>query len=224
MTKIIGHRGARGLAAENTIAALAKALAVHVDEVEIDVRVTKDGVPVLVHDKSLRSAGGKMLIRAHTLQELRDTKPDLTTLEEALQFVAKRVPVMIEVKRHVPITPVVAVLQNLLHDSWQPLDFRLGSKSQRTLRALHTALPAIKKVVIEPWSGVRAMWRARAVHTNRIAMKQLFLWTGFVASMHRRGYELYAYTLNDPVKAARWSKRGLAGFITDHPERFTSQR
>lgn len=222
MTKIIGHRGARGLERENTIAAIGEALIVHVDEIEIDVRVTSDGVPVLVHDPFVLGGNDKMLISEHTFKELRTAEPDLTKLEAALRFIDKRVPVMIEVKPHVTIAPIITVLQKLLHETWQPLDFTLGSKSQRTLRALHDALPAIKKVVIEPWSGVRAVFRARRVHTHRIAMNHRSLWSGFIASMHHRGYELYTYTLNDPVKASKWSRHGLAGVITDHPERFTT--
>jgi glycerophosphoryl diester phosphodiesterase len=224
MTKIIGHRGARGLAHENTIAALVKGLAAHVDEIEIDVHVTSDGVPVLVHDPFLLGGNDKMFVATHTYKELRTAESDLITLDKALRFVDKRVPVMIEVKPQVKTEPIVAVLQKLLHETWQPLDFTLGSKSQRTLVALHDALPAIKKVVIEPWSSIRAVLRARQLHTHRIAMNQNFLWFGFISSMHRRGYELYTYTLNDPIKAARWVAHGLAGIITDHPERFTSQK
>jgi glycerophosphoryl diester phosphodiesterase len=44
--KIIGHRGARGLAPENTLAAFAKAIELEVDGVEFDVRVTKDKIPL----------------------------------------------------------------------------------------------------------------------------------------------------------------------------------
>lgn len=48
-----GHRGARGLAPENTLAAFEKALALGVDTLELDVGVTKDGVVVVGHDPTL---------------------------------------------------------------------------------------------------------------------------------------------------------------------------
>ena len=48
-----GHRGARGLAPENTLAAFAKALAIGVDTLELDVGMTKDGVLVVAHDPRL---------------------------------------------------------------------------------------------------------------------------------------------------------------------------
>lgn len=48
-----GHRGARGLFAENTLAGFAATLALGVDAIELDVAVTADGVPVVFHDVAL---------------------------------------------------------------------------------------------------------------------------------------------------------------------------
>lgn len=60
MTKplIIGHRGASAVAPENTMAAFREAIAVGSDGIEFDVRLTRDGVPVVIHDSSLRRTGG----------------------------------------------------------------------------------------------------------------------------------------------------------------------
>jgi glycerophosphoryl diester phosphodiesterase len=50
---ICGHRGARGLWPENTLEGFAGAIALGVDSVELDVALTEDGVPVVVHDPAL---------------------------------------------------------------------------------------------------------------------------------------------------------------------------
>ncbi len=221
MTKIIGHRGARGLAPENTLAAIDKALANGADMIEIDVRVSSDGVPVLSHGKSL-AGHPRLHIREHSYQALQAARPDLPTLDEAVRHVKRRVPLMLEVKPGVAIGPFVATLRDALRDGWQPNDFLLGSKSQRILVALHHALPAIDKVVIERFLSVRAVSRAKQVGTRTLAMNQHFVWFGFVSAMHRRGYKLFVYTLNNPAKAKRWQRRGLAGVVTDHPELFAS--
>jgi glycerophosphoryl diester phosphodiesterase len=55
---IIGHRGASALAPENTLAAFRLAIAANADGVEFDVRLTQDGVPVVIHDDNLRRTGG----------------------------------------------------------------------------------------------------------------------------------------------------------------------
>ena len=219
--KVIGHRGARGLAPENTIAALKKGLQHHVDELEFDLRVTKDGVVVLHHDRDLIDPNGKRhQISQHTYHELLEHKEDLTTFSEALDTLKGTVPLYIEVKPSEPIKPVVAILRNYLKTGWQPQDFRLASFSLKTLQALHAALPDIQLIVNENWSGVRASHRARKLGTKRISMNQRWLWSGFIRATSRGGYRLSAFPLNDPKKARRWEKYGLYGAVTDYPDRF----
>jgi glycerophosphoryl diester phosphodiesterase len=219
--KIVGHRGARGLAPENTIASLQKALEHHADQLEFDLRVTKDGVVILHHDPVLRDfSDTPFRINEHTYKELLEHKPDLATFENVLTTIGHQVPLYVEVKPRVSTKPIIKILKERLADKWKPEYFLLGSKSQKTLLELHAALPEIQKIVIEPWSGVRATYRAKQVDTQLLAMNRLWLWPGFISPIARRGWKLYAYTLNDPKKAARWQKYGLYGVVTDYPDRF----
>lgn len=215
--KIIGHRGARGLAPENTIASLQKALEHHVDMVEFDLRVTRDGVVVLHHNAKLVDPNGqKHRIADHEYKELKQHKPDLATFKEVLAAIGQKIPLYIEVKPHVQTEPIIKIIKN--YD--RPKNVWLGSKSQKTLLELHAALPDIPKIVIEPWSGVRAGRRARQVNTKLVGMNQHWLWWGFITSVKHSGWQLYAYPLNNPAKAKRWAKYGLAGVVTDFPDRF----
>lgn len=216
--KIIGHRGARGLAPENTLAAIEAGIKAGADELEIDVRVTKDGIPVVVHDRRIH---GKRVC-LHTLTQLKANKPDLPTLEEALQAINRRMPVIIEVKAGEPLEPIITVLKSFLAQKWQPEDFRLGSKNQKLLRTLHALLPEIPKVVIERWSGIRAARRARQLNTTLICMNGLFVWRYFVSAMHAHGYKLTVYMRENPAKLKSWERRGLYGVVTDFPNRFTA--
>lgn len=219
--KIIGHRGARGLAPENTIASIQQALAAGVDEIEIDLRVTKDQQVILAHDAFITdSQGSQHVIADCTYKSLLKIKPDLTLFVDAVHAIKRRVPLLIEVKPKVNTVPIIALIQELLASGYQPKNFLLGSFSQHTLRALHQAFPKIEPVVIEHFSGLHATWRARKVSAKRINMGKYTLWAPFIASMKRRGYEIYAYTLNDPAKAKRWTRYGLAGVITDRPDLF----
>lgn len=214
--QIIGHRGARGLAPENTLTSFHKALEHGVDRIEFDVRVTKDGVAILHHDRNLRDPNGqKHLISQTKYVELKDHKPDLATLDETLKAFGKT-PLYIEVKPGEKTDPIIKTIKNYYGagtDAW------LGSKSQKTLVELHEHLPEIPKVVIEPWSGVRASRRARELNTNLLSMNKMWLWWGFISSMSKN-YRLYTYTLNSPKRAKRWAKYGLAGVITDYPDLF----
>jgi glycerophosphoryl diester phosphodiesterase len=219
MTKIIGHRGAKGLAPENTLASLGAALKNKVDEIEVDIRVTSDNIPVLFHDNQLKNK----LISLYTLRELKSSKPDIITLAEAIEFVNKRVPLYLEVKPNVNIDPIVKVLRTFLANGWKESDFSLGSLSQSTLKKLHAAFPNIEKIVIEIFWGWRAALRARQLNTKRISMPRQNLWWGFIRSMHRSGYKLAIFTINDPKLASRWERHGLYAIITDYPDRFINK-
>ncbi len=68
---IIAHRGASAVAPENTLAAFRKALDVGADGVELDVRLSKDGIPVVIHDPTLlRTTGITSLVAELTAEQL----------------------------------------------------------------------------------------------------------------------------------------------------------
>jgi glycerophosphoryl diester phosphodiesterase len=218
--KIIGHRGAKGLAPENTLQGFQKALDHHVDEIELDVRVTQDGVVALLHDPFVTDpAGNEVGVLTHTYAELCKHKRNITTLNEAIIFINRRVPIIIEVKPKVETKQTIAIIKQCLAKGWVPTDFRLASFDQKVLRDLHRHLPEVPKIVNERWSGTRATWRARQVNTKRLSMRSWWLWRGFLAPMHRRGWQISPYTLNDPAQARKWFPY-LYGVITDYPDLF----
>jgi glycerophosphoryl diester phosphodiesterase len=213
--KIIGHRGAKGLAPENTVASMLKALEHHVDEIEFDVRLTKDHVPILLHDPHLVDpAGNELPIMSTDFDELKKHKPDLATLEEALSAIGGRVPVIIEVKPHVPAQPIIAIIKELPAE----YDISVASFDYSLLRTVHAILPELPLVVNDRWSGTRATRRARKLGTKRLSMNQIWLWKYFLKPMSKRGWQISPYTVNDVAKAGRWASYGIYGVITDLPD------
>lgn len=214
MTKIIGHRGARGLAPENTLKAVKVALTHHVDGVEIDVRVTRDGVVVLSHDPTIDG----LVISEHTYDSLIKQKPDLATLEEVITTVHSQCALLIEIKPSVPITPVVAIVREALATN-KKIEISILSRSQTILEQVKSALPEVPLVVNERWSIFIALWRMRRLGTDRLQMNQLWLWRGLLWIIHLQGINMKPYTVNSPKKAARWEPY-IDGIITDYPDRF----
>lgn len=216
--KIIGHRGAKGLAPENTLASLQKALSLHVDELEFDVRVTKDNIPILNHDKTLSSPGLKQAISETNFSDLLKTNPDLLTLDEALSFLKNKTTLMLEIKPNERTEFIVPIINDHLRSGLRVDSLLIASFDYSVLKAIKQQLPLVTLIVIERWSGVRATRRAKALGTKRLTMKQLWLWSGFIRAMHNSGFQLCAYTLNNPKKAMKWQKYGLYGVITDYPD------
>ncbi len=107
----VAHRGFSGIAPENTLAAIRLAMKIpEVQGIEIDVQLSRDGVPVVIHDFTLgRTTNGSGTVREHTLSELKRldagrwkarafTGERIPTLDEVLEEVRGRLRVNIELK------------------------------------------------------------------------------------------------------------------------------
>jgi len=222
--KIIGHRGAAGLAPENTLASFQKALQHNVAEIECDAHITADGVVVLAHDPVLHVPGGKKyVINAHTYEQLLHYKPDLTTLKAAVALVNRRVPIMIEVKPNVPVQPILDYIRAMRRDGWATADLVMASESYRILKTARQQLPDLELSFVEQWSGIRASWVARRLAIKRLSMNYRPLWGGFNRLMIRRGYIISAYTVNKPRIARRLARSGVQAIFTDYPDLFKSK-
>jgi glycerophosphoryl diester phosphodiesterase len=211
--KIIGHRGALALAEENTLLSFKAALHEKVDAIELDVRSSSDGVLVVHHDPTVHS----LVIKKVSYHNLKAAQPNLLTLQEALEYLRTKCPLIIEIKKG---TDIKALLKELKKLKLPRKGIIISSFHLPALRALKKEFPDICLAVNEKWSGVRAGRRARLLGTKYITMNQRWLWFGFIKAVSRSGYKLSAYPVNDPIKAYRWEKYGLYGVITDSPDRF----
>lgn len=118
MVRVVGHRGAAGLEPENTLRSIEKAIDLGVDQVEIDVRVTRDGHLVVIHDETVdRTTNGHGHVKDLTSGQLRRLDAGkgerLPTLEETLRFAQGKVILQIELKAEVATEPVVHLVQAL---------------------------------------------------------------------------------------------------------------
>ena len=101
---LIGHRGAAGLAPENTLKSFRKGLELGVDAVECDIHLSKDEQLVVIHDNTLdRTTNHKGWIKDHTLQQLKQLDAgegeEIPTLSEVVELVLKyKKQLVVEVK------------------------------------------------------------------------------------------------------------------------------
>ncbi len=107
---IIGHRGASAYHPENTMIAFRAAYEMGAEMIELDLTLSKDGIPVVIHDETLdRTTTGKGSVSDHTLEELKaldagswfseeDSGEAIPTLQEVLEFAKGKISVNIEIK------------------------------------------------------------------------------------------------------------------------------
>ena len=220
--KIIGHRGARGLAPENTIASIEKAIKLGVDAVEIDVRMTKDNVAVLHHDPAvIDPSGAEMTIKHATYAELLRHKPDLAPLDHAIRVIGHRCSLIIEIKPGEKPAKTIEIIRLYLTKGWRLSEFSITSYDFSILREVQRELPHVQLIVLEKWSSIRARSRANKLGTKHVSMSQRWLWLGFVKAVYRGGWQLYTFPFSNSGREVPKSWRPyLYATITDRPDRF----
>lgn len=216
----IGHRGAAGYAPENTLVSIQKAVELGCDLVEVDVRRTKDGHLVLLHDERVdRTTNGKGAVAEMTLERLRklDTGGGqrIPTLQETLQVASGRVGLILELKASRIGAQVCALVQQagftgpVIYASF--LHEELLSLREPAPTAATMAL--FKKHLQDPVASVK---NARATH---VGLRYDTATKPLVNALHRAGQQVFVYTVNKPKDIQRVGALGLDGIISDFPDR-----
>jgi glycerophosphoryl diester phosphodiesterase len=198
---IIGHRGAAGLALENTVESIQAAIAAGVDAVEFDVRATADQQLVLVHDKHTGRISNKTLhIHQHTLARLRKM-PLLnghppSTLTEALQA-ARHVPVLIEGKEANWAEPLAAFLKKQPKD----LNCKVISFNLQELYRFKLLMPDIKTYALEHTKPIGVIQSAQLLGLDGVDINFWLLNPLTYILARRCKLDIIVYTVNSPFLA-----------------------
>lgn len=133
--QVWGHRGASGYAPENTLEAFALAYGQGADGVELDVHLTRDGVPVVIHDAAIdRVSNGSGAVADFTLAELRQ----FTFNKTAPQFACPRIPTLAEVYALLQPTALTVNVE-LKAKGVEPLVLDLAARCHMGERVLYSS-------------------------------------------------------------------------------------
>ncbi|WHZ28528.1 MAG: Glycerophosphoryl diester phosphodiesterase [Nitrospira sp.] len=216
----IGHRGAGGHAPENTLAAIERGIALHTHLVEFDVRATRDGQLVLLHDATLgRTTNGHGPIAHHLWSDVKrlttsDGQP-LPLLADALRAALGRTGVMIEIKAEGTAKQICRTVREIQFSG--PVIYA---------SFLHDELLAVRRE--EPRAQTLAL--IEAVLVNRTAFAKdaqathagvafEILTPSFLKALHDRSLRVFVYTVNEPADIQTAKAMGVDGIISDYPDR-----
>jgi len=236
--RIIAHRGASAAAPENTLAAIAGAADLGARSVELDVMLSADGVPVIIHDTDLaRTTNGTGPVAALSYQQLARLDAGswfgaafagegIPSLSDAITLILKRkLALNLEIKPSPGEDRATASRAiELLAGAWtDPAALVLSSASIEALAVARDAAPQWRRGLIAdiPPPGWRELFAELGCASLHCAASTAT--PSLIKEIHMAGYRLLAYTVNRPAAAATLFKNGVDGIFTDDPAAMIAQ-
>lgn len=234
---VVAHRGSSGVAPENTMAAFRRAADMGADMIELDVRLTRDAVPVVLHDRTLRrTAGARGRVRDTSVEELqgldagswfaaRYTGEHIPTLREVLDWLPPRVRINIELKTDGDRMRRQLLAERCLRDlqgTGAAPAALVSSFDHGLLALLHRMRPSLRLgILIHPVRdrGRRPSRLARRVGARAVICSASTLHRAAADDVRSHRLTLACYGVNSLPSLRRVLLRGVDAVITDHPDR-----
>lgn len=237
--KIVAHRGWSGLAPENTLAAIQLAVAhPQIEMIEIDVQLSRDGIPVVIHDYTLdRTTDGAGLVSEHTLEELKRldagswfhpefAQERIPTLEEVLEMNNNRKLLNIELKRAGDLSPQLEQrVVHLLRQYTSENRVIMTSFNHEAIRQVSQLAPEIPRGLIIYGMPVLVEEQLAATRATLLSMCYPYLTRPFVQSLLDKGIQFMCWTVDDPEHmrlVAQLDER--VSICTNHPDRWYAMK
>lgn len=234
LPQIIGHRGCAAYAPENTLEGIHTAADMGVEWVELDVKLTKDQVPIIFHDDDLeRTTNGYGLVADMIYDDIRELEAGswfadsfmgvkIPTLEEAVDVLLERdLGLNLEIKpckgREAETAEVALdILSTIWDDHSRVL---ISSFSQKSLEAAYDVAQDWSRGLLlgaewpDDWQEVVDMLKVTTINLdgNMCTREQVEL----ALETQKR---VLAYTINDPDRARLLQSWGVDAFFTDAPD------
>jgi len=237
MVYIIAHRGASAELPENTLPAVKKAIELEVDFIEFDIRLSRDGIPVVFHDiTTCRTAnpGKRHIMTDLHFSDIRRLDAgkwfhidysghQIPTLEEILRIPRGPIGLMIEIKEELVEPKLIAraVISTLKsypqNEGSGPVI--IGSFSPDILKEFQRLAPNLQLIgIIKNISKIPSFLK---LQLNHVAIKHTRITQELVHDLKLKGIEVWSYTIDDPSEAKQLNDWGVCGIITNDPRKIS---
>lgn len=222
---VVAHRGAAGLAPENTMASIHLAIEDGADWVEIDVQESGDGEVVVVHDSDfMKLAGVNLKVWEGSLEQIQHI--DVGSWF-ASDYADQRVPTLAQVLETVRgYSRLVIELKYYGHD--QQLEQRVVELVEAAGMSRDVIIMSLEYAAIEKIRKLRPRWRVGLLSAQALgsltqldvdflSVNRSMATANFIRRSRAAGKQVFVWTLNDPVSISRMMSLGVDGIITDEP-------
>jgi glycerophosphoryl diester phosphodiesterase len=239
--RVIAHRGFSGIAPENTPSAFRKAIEVGADMFELDVRESRDGELVVIHDPTVsRTTDGRGAVSHMSLSELRVLDAGswfsqefagerIPTLEEVLTLARRRTLVDVEIKTDAVMDSsaggIVDDVLELVRDLGMEREVVLSSFDPGALARARSLSAEIRTAsFFDPrLSGASSPGEfMESVRSDGFVVSREQLSDATVARCHADGRPVWVYTVNELADLRRMVEMGVDAIITDRPDRLVA--
>ncbi len=223
--EIIAHRGASGAAPENTVAAFEAAVRDGADWIELDVQENAEGTVVVQHDSDfMRAAGVDLKVWSATAADLavidvgswfdpRFSDQRVPTLSQVLELLKGKAGVVIELK---------------YYGHEQDLEQRVVEIVEAAGMAAEVSVMSLEYAGAARTRALRPAWRVGVLSTvsagdltrldvDFLALNGAAATPLMIRKAHKKGMDVYVWTVNDPIQMSVMMSRGVDGVITDEP-------
>ena len=234
-TVVVGHRGAAGLAPENTMPSFELAHELGADAIELDVHRSRDGALVVMHDSTVdRTTNGLGQISDLSLAEIQaldasgkeshgDAPTHVPTLDEVLSWAHGKTRLVIELKgtedSDLVAKTIEAVREYRMLDQVMLISFD------------HPALREARRLSPDVWTGCLYVGRvadpiglARSCHADALCPNLGLVHPEDVAAAHDAGLAVCVWTVNDPTAIQNARRLGVDSITSDFPDRVRLDR
>lgn len=221
----IGHRGAKGLVAENTLESIQKALDIGVDMIEIDVHKCASGELWIIHDFTLdRTTDGSGEIAKRPAEVIRKLKVEghykIPLLTEVLELIEGKCSINIELKGLNTAGPVCKEVQaRIATGKWKYEDFIISSFQKNELFKVRQFDEKVPLAVLSKASVPEAIELGKKLNASAIHPSLGIITRDNTKLCRDEGFKVNVWTVNERSDILRMIEFGVDGIISDYPNR-----
>jgi glycerophosphoryl diester phosphodiesterase len=214
---IYGHRGSPATSPENTLASFREAIDAGVDGLELDVRASADGIPIVIHDRELdRTTSMTGNVDQVPLGSIRSADAGngqlVPTFEEVLELVSERVHLDIEVKQSGIESVMLSTLANFPRSRWA-----LSSFDEDILLAFRAHSKSIELIPIVSFLSPGLIPFVRKLQSPAVALMASSYTASSAEFFAQEQVPVIVWTVNGLEEAHRVHDLGASGLCTDYP-------
>lgn len=215
----IGHRGAKGYAAENTLVSFQKAIKLGVDGIELDVHLSSDRKVMVIHDDTIdRTTSDKGFVNHFNAKEL--VAFGIPTLESVFDLANKKCFINVELKTYETVDKVTELIERYVAEKgWNYEHFIVSSFDWNALQQVHFLNDKIRIGVLTNTDLDLATAFAKFIKAHSIHPYYHLLTEENTLKMQSKNFKVYPWTINEPEDIIFVKSLNVDGIITDFPDR-----